>query len=1726
MAHCCWRSKGVQSRRHTAVRAILAGLIVTLVTTIALGQGAARPDKGVRPTGSYAVSDIEHINMTNGNLGLSIPLASLPPVAGGKLGWTVGANYNSKMWDVIQHEDEDNSFVPPVRWMTSHLQAPALSSWSVGGRYFIEVTESHQDVDWRFPVCDFNEPPLYCDPDWQLMQQPQYQTWYKVSLTTPDGAVHELRPFIGGEYPSFTREYLLRYSWQTPLTTGNTMAYYSYDGSYLWATIQPFTGGFPSDWDVYLPDGTRIKNRGAVQRIIDTNGNQVKINVDVAGPVTTTFFRDLQTGREVRVVFDQSINQPFGQGRVEYQTVGGGWASILINYRSTYVNGWAYVVGDLYCPDTAELISNQDLAVVDTIVLPQTEPGVTRQFAFEYNSDSSVPANYQWKPSCSESYAISSMSKGLGSLSKMTTPTGAVVKYSYLQDQPDAGSPLTYPVDPTDLPGDALVKKEIQHDSAADVWNYAPGIQSGISTMTGPDGSNVTEKSFPHDRAFQYTHGGSDGKGGLTYRTAQKTGAGSEVSVVERKWRFNSLNNVPAGSTGSGQLVPFNPVVDIEFTTLMDPPGTPAKMSARQFQYDLNGNAISETDYDWFDPALANPYRDPQAGNVPTQVPPGVSVLRVTANTYYNGPGTDQNSPNIYHKRIDGDPPSPLILSAPRTSVVGPSQAEFYYDGSLDLNTVPLIGNLTKQRHWEGTTWLSITHTYDPLTGNLTSTTDPNNNVTQLFYDATQALPSSVVVDPLNGTGQQTTSTVYDFSTGLPTSVTDPNGRTTTSVYTNQLLGGVDAFNRPGVVTDAQGRTTVTRYRDNARQVEVWSDLNTPSDAKLRSRASADQLGRPIKTESAEDGLNYTIFADTVYQQMGKVTISTNPMRAQGASTDGWTRATRDDLGRVLTVETFSGIYPSGTATGTVTTSYNGNATTVTGQASKVRRSIVDGLGRLARVDEPNSAGSLGTVTAPNQPTNYTYDSRGNLTQVAQGGQTRLFVYDGLSRLKQAANPESDAVNYTYDDNGNLKTKTDARSVVTTFNYDGFNRVTSRTYSGPAPGGTTPAVTYVYDTLGAGLNGKGRLTSAGSSVSSYGYGSYDVMGRVVTGSQTTDGQNYTMSYQYNLAGAMTSETYPSGRVVVTEYDPAARIAGVKNQATGVYWAGATPTDATNRIQYSAHGAVSVMKLGNSKWEHTNYNSRLQPEQIGLGTSGADSSTLRLDYTYGTTNNNGNVQTQRIVIAGSLDVTQSYTYDELNRLKTANESSGANWSQTYGFDRWGNRWVSASSGYTLSSLTPTTGGAFNTGNNRMFAGGYDLAGNQTTDAQSRSFSYDAENRQITFNGSAGQYFYDGDGRRVKKIDSSGTTVFVYNAGGQLIAEYHSDPVPSPAGGGGTSYLTSDHLGSTRVVTKADGTVKARYDYLPFGDELGSGIGGRTVGMGYSAADSTNQKFTQKERDNESGLDYFLARYYSSAQGRFTSPDDIRNDSHVGDPQSWNRYAYVRNNPLHYIDPTGKDATVQITTDEEHKTGTITIQASFAIWTGKGSGLTDAQMQHAAAEIKQTIEAAWTGSLEKDGIKYDVKTEVSVIFAGSEKTAEKSAANAIELVNGSATSTMDSYVNPRSVFGGPDSGKWNINSLVDSVGAHEFTHLLGVRNRTSGAYLSNTNMLNDPRVPRHATADDFRWALGGAIDAHRWESRPNVITGNELETRSSPGFSRGAPVSYQSTRNVHAAFFRGN
>jgi RHS repeat-associated protein len=108
----------------------------------------------------------------------------------------------------------------------------------------------------------------------------------------------------------------------------------------------------------------------------------------------------------------------------------------------------------------------------------------------------------------------------------------------------------------------------------------------------------------------------------------------------------------------------------------------------------------------------------------------------------------------------------------------------------------------------------------------------------------------------------------------------------------------------------------------------------------------------------------------------------------------------------------------------------------------------------------------------------------------------------------------------------------------------------------------------------------------------------------------------------------------------------------------------------------------------------------------------------------------------------------------------------------------------------------------------------------------------------------------------------------------------------------------------MVTDQNGNVVARHDYLPFGEEVGANWAGRNGQWG-AQNDTIAQKFTGQERDGETGVDYFQARYYHSGMGRFTSPDPANAGADILNPQSWNGYAYALNNPLANVDPSGMD-----------------------------------------------------------------------------------------------------------------------------------------------------------------------------------------------------------------------------
>ncbi len=428
--------------------------------------------------------------------------------------------------------------------------------------------------------------------------------------------------------------------------------------------------------------------------------------------------------------------------------------------------------------------------------------------------------------------------------------------------------------------------------------------------------------------------------------------------------------------------------------------------------------------------------------------------------------------------------------------------------------------------------------------------------------------------------------------------------------------------------------------------------------------------------------------------------------------------------------------------------------------------------------------------------------------------------------------------------------------------------------------------------------------------------------------------------------------------------------------------------------------------------------------------------------------------------------------------------------SYSYDRFGNRW-----NQTVTTGTGRPVSLTFDGNNRINTGGYryDAVGNLMMDSLN-CYTYDAENRLTSVApqtaGGCGvcgattmNYLYDPDGRRVARLQNGSIVKqYYYDAAGHMITEADANGATLRAEiyagsrhlatwtGNATYFNHADWLGTERARSDSSGNRCETITSLPFGD------GQSTSG----SCTPTPTFFTGKERDSESGLDYFGTRYFGGGNslGRFMTPDDFFKDSHVDDPQSWNEYAYARNNPLRYVDPNGENATITTnctTTEDDKTTCQVNISASFAIYAASGS-VTQDQLNQAATAMENAIDNAWTGSFTQNGITYNVTTQVSVSVAADKDAAVKTGAqNVIGMINGPPAKNEDADVSHRPLLGGtggPDTGRMNIND-VGGVAAHEFTHLLGVNDK-QGPYLSNTNGREWPN-PIHATSQDFRWGI---------------------------------------------------
>jgi len=603
--------------------------------------------------------------------------------------------------------------------------------------------------------------------------------------------------------------------------------------------------------------------------------------------------------------------------------------------------------------------------------------------------------------------------------------------------------------------------------------------------------------------------------------------------------------------------------------------------------------------------------------------------------------------------------------------------------------------------------------------------------------------------------------------------------------------------------------------------------------------------------------------------------------------------------------------------------SYSGRASEVqdegngTSRVTRVYQS--DGLGRLISVCEVTSATQLGNGGTPSSCgqdiaatgflTSYGYDALGNLTSVTQNGlNSRSYSYDGLSRLKTETNPESGTTTYAYDScsAGDLCTRVRPRanqtnSAVTTttnYSYDALHRLTAKTYDD----GTNNDY-YVYDQLAPWgwniINPKGHLTTnysqtpSGVDVDAQMF-EYDAMGRLIHSGENTlvnwYGTAYHLDYTHDFLGNMLSEANDREGVTYSyAFNEADQLTAFRSSLN----TSGHPASLLTVNQYNPLSEVQVETLGNGIVRNLTYDVR------GRVTSQTDSSIYSFSVSYAP---DSDILTANDSVNGSW----TYAYDDFNRLGTSTQVSGSAFN--YQYDRFGNRWqqnVSAGSG-------PTPSYAFNASNQISGSGmTYDAAGNITNDG-SHNYSYDAEGRMITVDGgSTATYTYDASGQRVEESLYGGAPIdFIHDVQGHVVTEatasswdrselYAGNTHVALYANSTTYFMHTDWLGSTKNQSDMSGNSAQWCSYLPFAD-----------GFNCPGSQLDLMNFTGDQWDGETGFSHTLFRQYNPTQGRWMMPDPAgMAAADPANPQSWNRYTYVMNNPLNATDPLGLQSASQ-------------------------------------------------------------------------------------------------------------------------------------------------------------------------------------------------------------------------
>lgn len=653
----------------------------------------------------------------------------------------------------------------------------------------------------------------------------------------------------------------------------------------------------------------------------------------------------------------------------------------------------------------------------------------------------------------------------------------------------------------------------------------------------------------------------------------------------------------------------------------------------------------------------------------------------------------------------------------------------------VTTNSYDTVGNISQRQvvTADGTrTW---SWTYDAY-GRLLTATDPLGRIsTNTYYPNTEAQNASIansrgmLASATNAQGHTTSITAYNPH-GQPLVIADANGLTTTLAY--------DARQR--LISRSQSAELTSYEYDGVGQLKKLtlpdgSVLNYTYDGAHRLVQIADGIG---------NRLVYTL--DPAGNRLKEDAVDPQNALARTRSRvfDSLSRL-KNDIGGLG-------------ATQTSTYSYDGNGNLVTG-ADPLNRSTTNGydaLNRLIQVNDPLNGAAA--------PTKYEYDAQDNLTKVTDPKNlATTYTYNGFNELVSQVSPDTGTTTFSYDAAGNMLTKTDARGVTATYTYDNLNRVATISY--PAVGSVSAqTVSFTYDVCG---NGKGRLCSFTDRTGTTTY-AYNILGRVISKSQTVSGLVQTVGYRYNAAGQMDETTLPSGKKVSFNY--------TNNRIVGV---GVDGTLIVKSADYEPFGPIGEWTWGNDSTSSPNKHTRYF-DLDGRNTKIESGNTI--DPSIIVYDASSAIAALQKLTAGSVDPMKSatYGYDNLNRLIAATPGSGnAAPPQSYTYDPVGNRLSNTISGnvtnYTMGTsshrLAGLTGATL-----RNFT--YDAVGNRVTEGN-QTWSYGGDNRPAAFvlSGASPVTLQSGInalGQRVLKSVNSGSqttiTRFMYDEAGKLIGEY--------------------------------------------------------------------------------------------------------------------------------------------------------------------------------------------------------------------------------------------------------------------------------------------------------------------------------------------------------------------